>query len=313
VGPDFVVQEQDDSDCMVRLPPESVRDSDSTTKVMYVKSLSRRRAAMFAAQITVAVAAVVALGATTDPAAPVVETAAAPSGMVTARYSSDVTAPGIDVPAVGASPVHSDTADGELLPVTAPINDASGAGTVESGSSQTPLYETTDVDMAVAILTMPDNGAAGGKTHRWTGSTVTYSVNLDGYPEPLLGEVAAAIGFVESATSTTWVRVDTGAQIDIVAMENSNGGKVVASATSAGVMTHATVAIGCCRTRVVWEEILQAAGAFGDHGDARTVFSQTNGQGFKEVGDHWEAWVLNALYSVPAGSDPATVRAALTR
>ena len=51
-----------------------------------------------------------------------------------------------------------------------------------------------DVEQLVAVLTEPDRGPAGATT-RWTSQTLTYRLELDGYPLWYIAEVHAAFAW----------------------------------------------------------------------------------------------------------------------
>jgi hypothetical protein len=166
--------------------------------------------------------------------------------------------------------------------------------------------DATDVDMAVAVLTDPDSGPAG-HTYRWATDTVTYTLDLPGYPSSYFGEIDAALTFIADTTGVRWVQVERGGQVRIVPL-GDNGGRVRMHAGSGHTLTGATIELGCCRVRVPWEELLQAMGALGDHTDGRSVFSNRTP---RERAGSWEAWALRTLYSLPPGSSPDQIRNAL--
>lgn len=196
--------------------------------------------------------------------------------------------------------VPSDLADSVAASPTVPA--------VASENEPEPFVPTAeDIDMAVDVLTRPDNRDTVNGTYRWAGPTLTYRINLPGFDPAYLAEVTAAIAFTEKATGIDWVQVQDNPQLDIIA-GTDNGGLAQARPDASGVIRSATVTLGCCRTRVAWEEITQVMGAFGDHTDARSVFSNDHS---RTRAGSWETWALHALYSVPAGSDVDTIRRAL--
>jgi len=160
--------------------------------------------------------------------------------------------------------------------------------------------------MLVGVLVEPDEGE-GGATVRWPGPVVTYRVDLPGYPDWFTAEVRAAFAWVGEHSSLQVTEVTGGgADIDVVAGGSSigDGAHTTAQVAGGGVIVNATVQLGCCRRRPVWEDVAQAFGPLGDRAGDDSVFSQTR---TRELPSCFDAAVLRTLYTMPAGTSPAAI------
>lgn len=171
--------------------------------------------------------------------------------------------------------------------------------------------DNIDVDAAVAVLTSPESTGNYGRTIRWTKTNLTVAVNLDATDQAAMGaDIDAAFAWVTENTGVTFTFVAAGTAADVT-VDGFDAGKGNAHATlnADGSIAATTINLGCCRTRVVFEEIGQAMGAFGDHGPAGTLFSNDQAATGPTA---FDATTLQVLYRLPVGTDTAGVRAALT-
>jgi hypothetical protein len=158
------------------------------------------------------------------------------------------------------------------------------------------------VEQLVAVLTEPDRGPAGATT-RWTSQTVTYRLELDGYPLWYVAEVHAA--FAWGATVSGLHVVPTAGPADVTVRRGpGSGAQVVASLHSDGSLASVDVSLGCCRRRPLWEDTLQSFGPLGDRADQRSVFSQDL---TRELPSCFDAAVIRTLYSLPVAAPAASV------
>jgi hypothetical protein len=162
-----------------------------------------------------------------------------------------------------------------------------------------------DVEQLVAVLTEPDRGPAGATT-RWTSQTLTYRLELDGYPLWYVAEVHAAIAW-GAAVSGLHVVPTVGPADVIVRRGPGSGAQVVAALHTDGSLASVDVSLGCCRRRPLWEDILQSFGPLGDRADRRSVFSQDL---TRELPSCFDAAVIRTLYSLPSGGARDQVAAA---
>lgn len=191
------------------------------------------------------------------------------------------------------------TADGAVAPAgEAPAPPATVATSAEPTPTDGSYF---DFAMATAILTRPDAGPSG-KTVRWDRDVVGVHVDLPAhYDQRMFEAVDEALVWLTEVTGTRFVEVDdpASAQIKVVG-KSGDGGRATATASpDAKTLMSATVRIGCCRERVVWEELGQIAGAFGDRGDDRSIFSNSRE---RSTPSQFDEWVLRALYLAPPGT-----------
>jgi hypothetical protein len=159
-----------------------------------------------------------------------------------------------------------------------------------------------DVEQLVAVLTEPDRGPAGATT-RWTSQTLTYRLELDGYPLWYVAEAHAAFAW-GAAVSGLHV-VPTGGPADVIVRRGpGSGAQVVAALHTDGSLASVDVSLGCCRRRPLWEDILQSFGPLGDRADQRSVFSQDL---TRELPSCFDAAVIRTLYSLPVAALTASV------
>lgn len=161
-----------------------------------------------------------------------------------------------------------------------------------SSSPSTPAYPRSEL---VAVLTEPDRGPQG-RTTRWSESEVTYRIDLPGYPELLREEVDQALAWASTHAGVRLLPVKDNPMLTIVRMKG-NGAFTTANVES-GRIVSATVRLGCCRKRPVWEDVLQSFGPMGDRASAG-LFSQNHEA---EHPGQFEAEVFHVLYSLPPGS-----------
>lgn len=167
-----------------------------------------------------------------------------------------------------------------------------------------------DVDAATAVLTEPDDGPAG-ITYRWEGPQVDVFIDKRTLNDPdQYDRITDVLAWLSDTTGVRFVPTNDPAAPMTVKGSDSRGGVVHVSATDTGTIVTATADIGVGRTRVMYEEILQAAGPLGDKAGRYSVFSQSKTQ---MTPSRFDLWVLSTLYSLPPGSTPATVRTALER
>lgn len=172
-----------------------------------------------------------------------------------------------------------------------------------SGEGAARVSPHLDVEFAVAVLTQLDSGAVGG-TNRWAQSSVTYSLDaISHYPADYLAQVRAAFSFAATATGLEVREVHGSADVTVTA-KSGNGAHTTAD-VSGGRIQSVTLQLGCCRSRPVWEDVLQSFGPMGDHADSRSVFSQDH---TLQQASEFDAWVLHVLYALPPGSSPEAVK-----
>lgn len=182
-----------------------------------------------------------------------------------------------------------------------------------SGSSDEPaagqmIGPSSDIDMALEVLTRADEGGRQG-SHRWDQKSVKIHISLPNYPDRLHQELSEVLAWITSNTGVQFTQVDDPVNADLtVASTGSNGGHVQVTLNGARIV-HAEVLLGCCRIRPVWEELTQAMGPLGDRADGRSLFSQD--QRLPERATMFDAWVLTALYGAPVGADESQLRSAL--
>jgi hypothetical protein len=159
------------------------------------------------------------------------------------------------------------------------------------------------------MVTTADKGGSLGRTLRWAGPTVTYHVAPAGDWTPaFLADVDAALAWAADAAGLTFVPVadDADAQLTITGRARPGGSVWVAPA--GGYIGAAHVELGCCSSRVAYEEIGQSLGVLADLGDDRSVFSSNR---TRLLASDWDRWVVRSLYSIPSGSSPDAAAAAL--
>ena len=161
-----------------------------------------------------------------------------------------------------------------------------------SSSPSTPAYPRSEL---VAVLTEPDIGPQG-RTTRWQEDEVTYRIDLPAYPGQLREEVEQALAWASSHAGIHVRSVSDDPMLTIVRMRG-NGALTTANVTD-GRIVRATVHLGCCRSRPIWEDVLQSFGPMGDRASSG-LFSQNHEA---EHPGHFEAEVFRVLYSLPPGS-----------
>lgn len=168
-----------------------------------------------------------------------------------------------------------------------------------------PMFGPDAVDMATRILTEPDNGG-GGYTMRWDRQQVTYSIAGE-FPDHFLATIDRAFQWGSAFTGVDAVN-HNGPDADIVITRGSGQGAYAEVWHRNGTIERATIELGCCWARAAYEDVLHTFGPLGDHGDHRSVFSSDPERMMPSA---FDAWVLTTLYTLPPGTPPEDVRAAL--
>ncbi len=166
-----------------------------------------------------------------------------------------------------------------------------------------------DAEMATKILTEPDRGPAGS-TIRWATDTIEYRMQMpDTYDEAYIAMIRDVFVWLHTSTGITFIETDNANAPLQISGHPHNGGTVRAVVSKTGVISSAEVHIGCCKPRSAYEELAQAMGPFGDHGDTRSIFSQ-NRERVKPSA--FDTRILETLYSLAPGTDAAQVYAAFS-
>lgn len=184
--------------------------------------------------------------------------------------------------------------------------DAFTTNKTASSNAEPTAFDSDGINQAVAVLTMPDEGRGGG-TYRWTKNTVTFQL-AGTWPEPYEAIIRDAFAWTANATGLD-VKEVTG-QADITVVNKAGTGAYVYGRPNGWELADVTVELGCCRERAAREDIAQAFGPLGDRADSRSVFSQDHSRTHPS---DFDAWILQSLYQLPAGSNPAAVRAHLVK
>jgi hypothetical protein len=123
------------------------------------------------------------------------------------------------------------------------------------------------------------------------------------------GELGAVLAFIAEQTKLKVVIADdTSGDVLIRPLATGQGAHVVGSGhgfngsvANDGLIDHAEIEMECGSRRLVWEEVIQAFGAFGDQGPAWSILTDAN-LDMQLRGGWFEAVVLRTLYSIPPGS-----------
>lgn len=205
----------------------------------------------------------------------------------------------VDLPDVftpDATTSDTTTSDASTFAPDVPASVSSASPSASSGLS------ASDVVRGVAIATRPDVGPHVNVT-RWVSDTITFSRLLPaGYAPAVSGYVDDALAWISATTGLSFVEVDPGssAQLSITGY-GSNGGYVEVVTSSSGVISSASVQIGCCFTRVPFEELGQAMGLLGDRGGSGSIFSQDR---MLQSPSSFDTWLLGNLYEAAPGTSP---------
>ena len=173
------------------------------------------------------------------------------------------------------------------------------------------LVDGTRLERYVTAVTSTNSGLVTGAA-RWDRPVVRYRVGLDdSYPVGVRQELAAAFAWVSTVTGVPFVGVDGAAEIEVVG-RGDNGGLTVFDAPG-GELTRARIELGCCRRRVVWEEVLHAVGLISDQGPGGSLVAAYDLRDLAVVDAPTvsDATVLRALYTVRPGAGAAEVRTAI--
>jgi hypothetical protein len=173
------------------------------------------------------------------------------------------------------------------------------------------LVKGERLEQYVLAATTTNSGLVVGAA-RWRGPIVRYNVALnDQYLDGVREELTIAFSWVSAVTSVSFVEVDGPAEIEVVGRDD-NGGLTVFDAPG-GELTRARIELGCCRRRVVWEEVLHAAGLISDMGPAGSLVASYDLRSDEALDGPTasDATVLRALYTLEPGDDAAAVRSAI--
>lgn len=183
---------------------------------------------------------------------------------------------------------------------------AETAQTLETASDTlSPSYEL--VEAALDIATKPDSGPSGYVV-RWPDDHITVYVAGDGWDPQMRNHVDAALAWVQDATGLEIEPVETETDANIVINPRERGGGRATAEAYEGRLHKAWLEIGCCKSRVAYEEIGQAMGAFGDHGPRGSVFSQDLSAQYPS---EFDTWVLRSIYKLQPGASRSELEVVL--
>lgn len=158
-------------------------------------------------------------------------------------------------------------------------------------------------DMAVDIMTRPDDGSFGGRTVRFAGPAVTYRIEGD-YPSRFRAMIRDAFTLAATATDLTVVETEGPADITVVGKDGHDAYTTIWP-RSDDTIDHSIVELGCCHPRSVYEDILQSFGPVGDHAESGSVFSEDP---TLDRPSEWDLCVLRTLYTYPPATTADEVR-----
>lgn len=165
-------------------------------------------------------------------------------------------------------------------------------------STETPTW-----DMAVDVMTQPDDGTFDGRTVRFSGPTVTYRI-ADDFPANYEIVIHDAFAVAAGATGLTVVETTGPADIVIVAKDGHDAYTTIWS-RGGGLIDRSVVQLGCCRARPAYEDILQSFGPIGDHAASGSIFSEDLSL---DRPSDWDLCVLRMLYTFPPATTASELR-----
>ena len=171
-----------------------------------------------------------------------------------------------------------------------------------------PYDHAAEVDAAIEILTVNDDGTRYETAGRWRQDTVIVTVTGDQATAEVLAEIDDALVWMSETTGLQFIRIDQGGgDIDVTvdsdklprARQRLEGDTIFdASATW-------NTSYGPWRIRWMWEELVHTAGPVGDYGPADTLFNDDMQAG---GATDFDRWMIEGLY-LADGTSPAQLRA----
>lgn len=188
-------------------------------------------------------------------------------------------------------------------------DETDGAGEAAAVADDAAAYDhEAEVDAAIEILTVNDNGTRYDTAGRWRQDTVTVTVEGDQVTDDGLAEIDEVLVWMSDATGLLFVRIDQGdGDIDVTmasdklprARQRLTGDTIV-SASAAWNASYEPY-----RVRWMWEELVHTTGPVGDYGPAATLF---NGDMAAPQASDFDRWLVEGLYAAE-GTSPTQLRA----
>ena len=171
------------------------------------------------------------------------------------------------------------------------------------------------IDQVVNSLTSPDIGVSG-RTVRFVSNSVGVYADFNipsgtlspSWVDPNL-EIERILDWLSRATAVNFHRSSSpNSSITDGTWDRPFSGQVRATgegpqgAIVNGKLHRSEVLVTCCWRRLLWEEILQAVGVFGDNGPPNSLFSEIGAERTNTIAGEFEFAAIRILYSLPAGS-----------